>query len=37
MPAALAILDLDGMWLFNDKFVRAKARFAEVKAEEKKR
>ena len=26
---------LDGMWLFNDKFVRAKARFAEVKAEEK--
>ena len=28
---------LDGMWLFNDKFVRAKARFAEVKAEEKKR
>jgi hypothetical protein len=28
---------LDAMWLFNDKFVRAKARFAEVKAEEKKR
>jgi hypothetical protein len=28
---------LDGMWLFTDKFVRAKASFAEVKAEEKKR
>jgi hypothetical protein len=25
---------LDAMWLFNDKFVRARARFEEVKAQE---
>ena len=26
---------LDAMWLFNDKFVRARARFEEIKAQEK--
>ena len=25
---------LDAMWLFNDKFVRARAKFEEVKAQE---
>jgi hypothetical protein len=26
---------LDAMWLFTDKFVRARAKFAEIKAQEK--
>jgi hypothetical protein len=26
---------LDAMWLFNDKFERARARFEEIKAQEK--